>query len=62
MDTHLHKSLARLKPRPGTIYCSQGRAVLATNLFRVAMLLAGLLSLLLLAGFASLLRFVSSIT
>ncbi|MFZ0317623.1 MAG: glycogen debranching N-terminal domain-containing protein [Candidatus Sulfotelmatobacter sp.] len=32
MDTHLHKSLARLKPRPSTIYCSQGRAVLATNL------------------------------
>ena len=32
MDTHLHKSLARLKPRPNTLYCSQGRAVLATNL------------------------------
>lgn len=32
MDTHLHKSLARLSPRPKTIYCSQGRAILATNL------------------------------
>lgn len=32
MDTHLHKSLARLTPRPSTIYCSQGRAILATNL------------------------------
>jgi glycogen debranching enzyme len=27
-----HRSLARLSPRPRTIYCSQGRAVLATDL------------------------------
>ena len=32
MENHQHKSLARLNPRPKTIYCSQGRAVLATNL------------------------------
>ena len=32
MDNHHHKSLARITPRPKTIYCSQGRAVLATNL------------------------------
>src|SRR5690349_6419437 len=32
MDNHLHKFLARLTPRPKTIYCSQGRAILATNL------------------------------
>jgi hypothetical protein len=32
MDNHLHRSLAKISPRPGTIYCSQGRAVLATNL------------------------------
>ena len=32
MDKHQYKSLARLKPHPKTIYCSQGRAVLATNL------------------------------
>lgn len=32
MDNYLHKSLARLKPRPKTVYCSQGRAILATNL------------------------------
>jgi glycogen debranching enzyme len=30
-DIH-HRSLAKLIPRPKTIYCSQGRAVLATNL------------------------------
>src|SRR5213593_4609943 len=30
-DFH-HRSLAKLIPRPNTIYCSQGRAVLATNL------------------------------
>src|SRR5207237_9026718 len=27
-----HRSLAKLIPRPKTIYCSQGRAVLATDL------------------------------
>lgn len=32
MDNHPHKCLARLTPRPKTIYCSQGRAILATNL------------------------------
>jgi len=32
MNNHWHKSLAKLNPRPRTIYCSQGRAVLATNL------------------------------
>jgi glycogen debranching enzyme len=32
MDNHFHKSLARLVPRPKTIYSSQGRAILATNL------------------------------
>ena len=31
MDNH-HRSLAKIAPRPKTIYCSQGRAVLATNL------------------------------
>lgn len=32
MDNHRHRSLAKIIPRPKTIYCSQGRAVLATNL------------------------------
>jgi len=32
MDNHRHRSLAKISPRPKTIYCSQGRAVLATNL------------------------------
>ena len=32
MDNHHHRSLAKISPRPKTIYCSQGRAVLATNL------------------------------
>jgi len=32
MDNHRHNSLARLNPRPKTIHCSRGRAVLATNL------------------------------
>ncbi len=32
MDNHLHRSLAKISPRPRTIYCSQGRAVLATDL------------------------------
>lgn len=32
MENHRHRSLARIDPRPKTIYCSQGRAVLATNL------------------------------
>jgi hypothetical protein len=32
MDNHLHRSLARIRPRPKTIYSSQGRAVLATDL------------------------------
>jgi glycogen debranching enzyme len=32
MDTHHQRSLAKISPRPKTIYCSQGRAVLATNL------------------------------
>lgn len=32
MDNHCHRSLTKVNPRPKTIYCSQGRAVLATNL------------------------------
>src|SRR5438309_11702949 len=32
MDNHHFRSLAKISPRPKTIYCSQGRAVLATNL------------------------------
>src|SRR5215831_11670739 len=32
MDNAHRKSLAKISPRPRTIYCSQGRAVLATNL------------------------------
>lgn len=32
MDNHRYRSLAKIHPRPHTIYCSQGRAVLATNL------------------------------
>jgi glycogen debranching enzyme len=32
MDNHRHRFLAKISPRPKTIYCSQGRAVLATNL------------------------------
>ena len=32
MDGYQHRSLAKVIPRPKTIYCSQGRAVLATNL------------------------------
>lgn len=32
MDNHEHRSLAKISPRPRTIYCSQGRAVLATDL------------------------------
>jgi glycogen debranching enzyme len=32
MDNHRHRSLAKISPRPKTIYCSQGPAVLATNL------------------------------
>src|SRR5262249_53220568 len=32
MDNRHHRSLARITPRPKTIYCSQGRSVLATNL------------------------------
>jgi len=32
MDDYPHRSLARISPRPKTIYCSQGRVVLATNL------------------------------
>jgi glycogen debranching enzyme len=32
MENDLHRSLAKISPRPKTIYCSQGRAVLATNL------------------------------
>jgi hypothetical protein len=32
MDSHLHRSLAKISPRPRTIYCSHGRAVLATDL------------------------------
>jgi glycogen debranching enzyme len=32
MDNHHSRSLARVTPRPKTIYCSQGQAVLATDL------------------------------
>jgi len=32
MENHHHRSLAKISPRPKTIYCSQGRAVLATDL------------------------------
>src|ERR1043165_2819735 len=32
MDNHHFRSLAKISPRPNTIYCSQGRAVLATDL------------------------------
>jgi glycogen debranching enzyme len=32
MDKHQHRFLAKISPRPKTIYCSQGRAVLATDL------------------------------
>lgn len=32
MSERQHKSLAKVNPRPRTIYCSQGRAVLATDL------------------------------
>jgi glycogen debranching enzyme len=32
MKDHQYRSQARLRPRPNTIYCSQGRAVLATDL------------------------------
>src|SRR5215471_4082814 len=32
MKERLHRSLAKINPRPRTIYCSQGRAVLATDL------------------------------
>lgn len=32
MEDHSRRSLARIDPRPRTIYCSQGRAVLATDL------------------------------
>ena len=32
MSARHHRSLAKIKPRPSTIYCSQGRAVLATDL------------------------------
>jgi glycogen debranching enzyme len=32
MENHQHRSLAKIGPRPRTIYCSQGRAVLATDL------------------------------
>ena len=32
MERFHHRSLARLNPRPRTMYCSQGRAVLATDL------------------------------
>ena|SRR5947209_20324657 len=32
MDNHHFRSLAKISPRPKTIYCSQGRAVLATDL------------------------------
>jgi len=31
-DNRCHRSLAKISPRSKTIYCSQGRAVLATNL------------------------------
>jgi len=32
MGHHLYRSLAKISPRPRIIYCSQGRAVLATDL------------------------------
>src|SRR5581483_8645873 len=32
MGNHLQRCLVKISPRPGTIYCSQGRAVLATDL------------------------------
>ena len=32
MTERYHRSLAKIEPRPATIYCSQGRAVLATDL------------------------------
>src|SRR5438105_348990 len=32
MKERQHRSQAKLSPQPGTIYCSQGRAVLATDL------------------------------
>jgi len=32
MDNYHFRSLAKISPRPKTIYCSQGRAVLATDL------------------------------
>ena len=32
MQESHHRSLAKISPRPSTIYCSQGRAVLATDL------------------------------
>jgi glycogen debranching enzyme len=32
MSNHYFRSLAKVSPRPKTIYCSQGRAVLATDL------------------------------
>ena len=32
MDNNRYRSLAKIDPRPKTIYCSQGRAVLATDL------------------------------
>ena len=32
MQDREHRSLAKLDPRPKTVYCSQGRAVLATAL------------------------------
>jgi hypothetical protein len=32
MKEHHQRSLAKISPRPRTIYCSQGRAVLATDL------------------------------
>src|SRR5579872_4442705 len=32
MDSNLRRSLAKIHPQPGTTYCSQGRAVLATDI------------------------------
>jgi glycogen debranching enzyme len=32
MKEHLHRSIAKITPRPRIMYCSQGRAVLATDL------------------------------
>jgi glycogen debranching enzyme len=32
MDNRRHRFLAKIRPRPKTVYCSQGRAVLATDL------------------------------